>query len=241
MLIIKNTNTDAYFNLAAEEYLLKSKREDIFMAWRNANAVIIGRNQDAEREVDAETAAALNVRVVRRLTGGGAVYHDLGNVNYTFIRRGADGHFNDYPYFAAPMIAFLKKQGITAEFSGRNDILVSGSKISGTAQVKNGADVLFHGTLLIDTDMTVLGKVLKPDYEKLERHAIQSVRSRVTNLKELLPVGVDALTVMDLLCGEFLSVSGAVKYDLTQQDLAAIDRLREDKYSAHEWNYGGQE
>ena len=239
MLLIKNPNTNPYFNLAAEEYFLKTRTEDIFIVWRNFDAVILGRNQDAEREVDSEAVKTLGVKVVRRLTGGGAVYHDKGNVNFTFIRRNAEAYFNDYPYFAAPITSFLKTVGVDAEFSGRNDILAGGAKISGTAQVKHNSDVLFHGTLLIDTDLGILGKVLKPDYEKLERHAIKSVQSRVTNLKDIMSKPYTATEVMDLLFAHFLSNDGAENYDMTGADVAAIEELAGTKYSTYEWNYFG--
>jgi len=244
MLIIKNTCTDAYFNLAAEEYLLKRKAEDVFMAWRNDRAVIIGRNQDAAREVDDRYAAANGIKVVRRLTGGGAVYHDAGNVNYTFIQRKASEHFGDFPYFAAPVIAFLKRLGVDAEFKGKNDIVVklnseATAKIAGTAQVMFSGDILFHGTLLIDADMGVLAKVLKPDYEKLERHAIKSISSRVANLKDLFNKPYTALEIIDLLIAEFLKQPGAAEYGFTKEDNEGIIKLTKEKYSTRRWNYEG--
>ena len=240
MLIIFNDNTDAYYNLACEEYLLKNKTDNIFMVWRNKNAVIIGRNQNPAEEIDGAYVKEKDIKVVRRLTGGGAVYHDLGNINYTFVQRGAKEHFNDYKYFAAPIIEFLKTLGVTAEFSGRNDIIADGKKISGTAQVMVNEDVLFHGTLLIDTDINVLAKCLKPDYTKLERHGIKSVESRVTNLKQAIG-DMPVSRVMELLYNAFKEYKGykSREYKLTADDGAAIRKLVESKYGTREWNYDG--
>jgi lipoate-protein ligase A len=242
MLLIYNDNTDPYYNLACEEYLLKNKTDNIFMVWRNKNAVIIGRNQNPQEETDEEYIKAKSIKVVRRLTGGGAVYHDEGNINYTFIQRGAKEHFNDYKYFAAPIIEFLKTVGITAEFSGRNDIITGGGKISGTAQVMVNDDVLFHGTLLIDTDISVMTKCLKPDYTKLERHGIKSVESRVTNLKDVMG-GRTVPEIMRLLYNAFKEYKGykSREYKLTAEDDKAIKGLVESKYGTYEWNYNGNE
>jgi len=228
MKLIHNTNTNAHYNLALEEYLLKSKDFDIFMVWQNKNAVIVGRNQNTHNEVDAENIKRHGVQVVRRLTGGGAVYHDMGNINYTYIMRGASEHFNDYKYFAAPIVAFLRKIGIAADMSGRNDIVCGDKKISGTAQVKHGEDVLFHGTLLVDTDINMLTACLTPEVSKLTRHGIKSVSSRVMNLK----TGVAEM--IDMLIAE----AGAERYELTPEDIAETEKLMNEKYATDEWNYG---
>ena len=242
MLLIYNDNLDAYYNLACEEYLLKGKADNVFMVWRNKNAVIIGRNQNPAEEIDEAYVREKDIKVVRRLTGGGAVYHDEGNINYTFVQRGAKEHFNDYRYFAAPIIEFLKTLGVTAEFSGRNDIITGGKKISGTAQVMVNEDVLFHGTLLIDTDMGVLTKCLKPDYTKLERHGIKSVESRVMNLKDAAG-GKSAGEIMRLLYNAFKEYKGfqSREYKLTAADDRAIRKLVAEKYGTREWNYDGNE
>jgi len=235
VFVILNKNNDPAFNLACEEYLLKNKREDIAMLWQNDNAVIIGRNQIIENEVDAEYAEKHGIKVVRRQTGGGAVYHDLGNINYTFIARGAGGYFNDYIYFTRPITAFLQKLGIKAEFSGRNDIVAGGRKISGTAQVMYKDDVLFHGTLLVDTDIERLKSVLKPDYEKLGRHGIKSIVSRVVNLNEYTRLSAEEL--MRLLYAEFLE--GGEDYQLSADDIKETEIIARNKYRSREWNYLG--
>jgi len=235
MLCIKTNSTDAYFNLAAEEYFLKNFDRDIFMVWQNANAVIVGFNQITQNEIDRDIAKAKKIQVVRRLTGGGAVYHDMGNINYTFIRRKDAGHFNDFPYFAKPLTDFLNTLGVEAVFSGKNDILIDGKKCCGTAQTIHDDDVLFHGTLLVETDFSVLSSVLKPDYSKLKRHAIKSVVSRVVNLTEFLPF-VTAPKMFERIY-EYFAKDGE-EYEMTESDIKAVDKLRESKYTKDSWNYG---
>ncbi|MCL2751840.1 MAG: lipoate--protein ligase family protein [Firmicutes bacterium] len=242
MRFIYNPCIDPYYNLACEEYLLKNGAEDVAMLWRNANAVIIGRNQVAADEVDAVCAERHGVKVVRRMTGGGAVYHDLGNINYTFIVRNGASSLNDndsgaidFARFAAPVVAFLNKLGVPAECSGRNDITAGGKKISGTAKAMHDADVLFHGTLLVETDLERLSCVLKPNYDKLKRHGIESVSARIANLKELTGLNTDEL--LALLSAEF-KASGFIENPLTAEEAAEIEKLRDEKYAAREWTYG---
>ena len=135
MRYIISENTDAYFNLASEEYLLKHTDEDIFYLWRNDNAIIVGTNQNTLSEINVEYVKEKEIKVVRRLTGGGAVYHDLGNINYTFIENSKKS-FNDFRGFCEPITKALNELGVKAEFSGRNDMTIDGKKFSGTAQCK---------------------------------------------------------------------------------------------------------
>lgn len=236
MLLIKNSNKDAYHNMALEEYLLKEFDEDIFMVWQNENAIVVGRSQDANAEIDDTTVKKYNIQVVRRLSGGGAVYHDLGNVNYTYIMRKKSQYFNDYSYFSEPICAILRKLGVAAELSGKNDVTVLDKKISGTAQAKNGEDVLFHGTLLIDSDLKRMQDCLRPEKSKLLRHGITSIAGRVANLKPI--IGISAESFMDYLCEEIMSSNNARIYTLNDEDNLAIERLIKEKYTTDEWNYG---
>ena len=157
------------------------------MLWRNKSAVIVGQNQIIENEVDVPYAEANGIQIVRRMTGGGAVYHDLGNVNYTYIGRKAE-KFGNFLEFALPMIEFLRSLGVDAKHIGNNDIGIEDRsgvrKISGGAQAVRGEYILHHGTLLFDTDISVLEKVLTPDPAKLSSKGIKSVRSRVCNVSE---------------------------------------------------------
>lgn len=185
-------STDPYYNLAAEEYYLRASEEDVFMLWQNEPTVVIGRNQNMYAEVELAYTEAHGIHVARRITGGGAVYHDLGNVCYTFITSREKANVLDFAYFSAPVLKAMEALGIRAKLSGRNDLLAEVepdvfAKFSGAAETATKTRVLHHGTLLFDSDLQVLAKTLRPDPEKLRRKAIASVRSRVTNLKPLLP------------------------------------------------------
>lgn len=187
------TSHDPYYNLALEEYLFRTNEDEVFLLWQNDKTVVIGKNQNANVEVDIDFLRENEIKLARRITGGGAVYHDLGNLNYTFISRGEGGI--DFAEFASPIIKALASLGIVAVLSGRNDIEVEGRKISGNAQHREGGRVLHHGTLLFDSDLTVLSRVLRPDEEKMRSKAVRSVRSRVANVRELAekPITVDDL------------------------------------------------
>lgn len=182
MKYLRLLTTDPYLNLAIEEYLFNNSNDDIFMLWQNYNTVVIGKNQNAHAEINEEYSKENDIKIARRITGGGAVYHDLGNVNYTFIssKRGSG---IDFKYFTKPIIDALFEMGISAELSGRNDILVDGKKISGNAQHTSNGRVLHHGTLLFNSDLSVLSSVLNVDEEKIRARALKSTKSRVTNIK----------------------------------------------------------
>ncbi len=182
MKYIRLESTDPYYNLAVEEYLLRNGQEDIFMLWQNRPVVVIGKNQNAYAEVDLSYARAHGIDVCRRITGGGAVYHDLGNLNYTFITSTKKAQALDYAYFTGPIIQALCEMGIPCTLSGRNDLEADGKKFSGNAQSVSDERILHHGTLLFDTDAEVLSSVLKVDKEKLEFKAVKSHKSRVVNL-----------------------------------------------------------
>ncbi len=183
-LILKTTNPN--INLATEEYLFTHCDDDIFMLWQNEPTVVIGKNQNAFTELNMDYIRNNNIHIVRRITGGGAVYHDLGNVNYTFISRKKGSEGINFEYFTKPIIEALSSLGLSAELSGRNDILIDGKKVSGNAQHTSEKRVLHHGTLLFDSDLSILSDALKVDEEKIKAKAIKSVRSRVTNIKEYL-------------------------------------------------------
>lgn len=203
--------TDPYYNLALEEYLFERAEEDAFVLWQNAPTVVIGKNQNAYAELHMDEIARRGIRIARRITGGGAVYHDLGNLNYSYIANGT-GEL-DFARFEAPIISVLSRVGVAATTSGRNDILVDGRKFSGNAQHAKGARTLHHGTLLFDTDLTVLSSVLAVDVEKLKANAVRSVASRVTNLKEYLPAGFTVADLVSLIAKEMTEHYGAILAD----------------------------
>lgn len=234
-LFLTHENHDAYFNLASEEYLLKVKGGYFFYLWRNAPSVIIGVNQNAFSEVNFSYTHSHGIKVVRRMTGGGAVYHDLENINYTVIAP-HDETVDNYKKFTAPVIEYLRTLGVNAEFSGRNDITVDGKKISGNAQTVYDGRIMHHGTLLFNTDMSVLSDALKPNKLKIESKGIKSVRARVTNIYDCLPVKMSADEFLRGLC-EFFK-KDKEEYVLTEKDIEAIEKLKNEKYSKYEWNVG---
>lgn len=195
MKFIRLHTTDPYYNLAVEEYLFLHSEDDVFMLWQNDKTVVIGKNQNAYAELDVDFAREQGIRIARRITGGGAVYHDMGNLNYTYISAKKENSEIDFASFCAPIIESLRSMGVEAALSGRNDLMVDGKKISGNAQHLANGRVLHHGTLLYNSDLSVLSTVLRADPEKLKAKAIRSVSSRVMNIREVLPLegGADEL------------------------------------------------
>ena len=234
--LIFHTGTDPYFNLALEEYLLCRKSGSFFMLWRNSKSVIVGLNQNTAAEINAAFVRENGVAVVRRLTGGGAVFHDEGNINYTFIENGT-AHQNDYAYFSAPVIETLKKYGADASLSGRNDIVAGGGKISGAAQcVKNGR-TLHHGTLLYSADLSLLEGALNVSALKIESKGIKSVRSRVANIASLLDSPRTAQEFMTEFFEDIKALTGGEIYTLSPDETAQVNALADEKYRTDGWNY----
>ena len=190
MKTYKNECTDPQYNIRLEERIFDDFNgdEDFFMLWRNDKSVIVGSNQVIENEVDLEFASAHGISVIQRKTGGGAVYHDLGNVNYTYISDKLSD-FGNFLAFAQPVIGFLNSLGVNASHIGKNDIGIDGRKISGNAQRVKGKYILHHGTLMFDVDIAILERVLTPDPAKLHTKGVKSVRSRVCNISDYLGMG----------------------------------------------------
>ena len=237
MLCIYNPSTDPYFNLAAEEYFLDGCQEDVFMLWRNEPAIIVGKFQNSLSEINLDYVKEKQIKVVRRQTGGGAVFHDLGNLNFTFIESNSNGNFRT---FTEPILEVLHQLGVDARFEGRNDLTIDGMKISGNAQCVHHGRTLHHGTLLFAAEMTDLSQALKVNPLKFQDKAVKSVRKRVTNISEYLTD--KQFTVLDLADCIMRHVQStrehAITYQLTEADKQAINRLVNDKYSTWEWNFG---
>ncbi|CAK7072943.1 lipoate--protein ligase [Tissierella sp. P1] len=242
MKYLVNNSNDPRYNLAFEEYCFKSLdlKEDYVILWINGPAIIIGKNQNTIEEVNQDFVNERGIKVVRRITGGGAVYHDLGNLNFSIISMSTGIEKIDFKKYNIPIVKSLEKLGINCELSGRNDITLDGKKFSGIAQSVWKKRVLNHGTLLFDTELDVLSNALNVKQDKIESKGVKSVKSRVTNIKPYIDKDIDIYEFRDVLLKNIFEMEGEVpqEYKLSQEDLDEIQKLFEEKYSTWEWNYG---
>lgn len=243
MIFVDNKGIhDPRINLAIEEYLLKTmdvEKEPVLLFYINQPSIIIGKNQNTIEEINTDYVEDQGIIVVRRLSGGGAVYHDLGNLNFSFITKDDGDSFMNYKKFTQPVVDALVKLGVNAELSGRNDILVEGRKVSGNAQFATRGRMYTHGTLLFNTEIDEVVAALKVKKDKIESKGIKSVRSRVANISEFLK---DDMTVeqfrMEILKSVFGGEENIRYYELTEDDWTNIHKISEERYQTWEWNYG---
>ena len=237
-MYLETNSTDPAYNLAFEETVLRNRQDRPYLLlWQNDNTIVVGQNQNTAAEIDPDFVEEHHIHVVRRTTGGGAVYHDMGNLNYSFITDVENAADMSYQQFTRPVVEALQGLGLQAEASGRNDILVEGRKISGTAQRLLGKRMLFHGTLLFDSDPSMIAGALRADPAKFESKSTQSVRSRVGNIRSFLKEDMDLPAFWQYLKDAF-GGEGLETGTLTAEELAAVQALKERKYDTWEWTYG---
>ena len=240
MFYLESPSRDPYFNLALEEYVFErmDKSKSYFMLWQNDNTIVVGKYQNTAEEIDQAYVDAHGIRVARRLSGGGAVYHDKGNLNFTFIVDRADAPGLNFKIFVQPVVEALARFGVHAEFTGRNDLTIDGMKFSGNAQYARRGRLLHHGCIMLDSNLTSVADALRVKEAKFDSKAVKSVRSRVTTINAHAP----ALISMEDFKGalkECAMASGELEpCTLTEEDLAAIRKLRDEKYATWAWNYG---
>lgn len=239
MVYIENTCLDPRYNLALEEYVFYNLKfaEPVLLLWQNSPSVIIGRYQNTIEEINYDFVEENKISVVRRNTGGGAVYHDLGNLNYSLIVPAVESGI-DFKTFTIPLIKALRSYGIHAEQSGRNDILVDGCKFSGNAQQLYKEKLLHHGTIMFDVNVGQMVKALRVKPGKIESKGIKSVRSRVINLSSYFPKDMDIYEFKQLLLAFFNREYGVWQYDLSEKEQFEVKQLKDQKYSSWDWNYG---
>lgn len=238
MRCIKREETDPYFNLAAEEYLFKNFPGDTFMLWRNEPSIIIGKHQNAFAEINHEFVRKHNFKVVRRISGGGSVYHDLGNLNFTFITKGDINNLVDFSKFTLPIVETLSKLGLAVQIGQRNSLYLDGKKISGNAEHIYKDKIIHHGTLLFKSNLEYLNKALTPSDIQYQDKAVKSVRSTVTNISDHLPGFLKITEFENFIFKQMLNSKNAWQYDLTEEDKKSINILKDVKYQTWEWNYG---
>lgn len=238
MIYIQNDFTNPFFNHALEEYVMTQMQEEAFILWRNEPSILIGRNQNTLSEIHMDFVKANGIQVVRRLSGGGTVFCDLGNINFTFITR-KTGESNGFEKFANPVIEALRSLGVPAQFTGRNDIVIDGKKFSGNAQYHTPQWLLHHGTLLYSGDLSALAGALKSKHLKFKDKSVKSVGSRVTNIADHMAEPMDVLSFREYLKTFIMKSHGIDRvYSLTQEDLSAIARIQETRFESYNWNYG---
>jgi lipoate-protein ligase A len=240
MLYIDNNSTNPFYNLAMEEYLFNlDDNTDYVLLWQNEPTIVVGKYQNTAEEINSEYVKEKGIHVVRRITGGGAVYHDLGNLNYTFISKGNGKREFDFRKFTMPIVKALGKLGVEAELTGRNDITIAQKKFSGNAQYVSHGKILHHGTLLFNSKMEELANALKVSEDKFQSKGVKSVRSRVTNISDHLSIDISVSEFKELLLKYMFDEDTEMhKGQLKEADLNEIDSLMRNKYIKWEWNYG---
>ncbi len=240
LVYIRSKSVDPRFNLALEQYVFDELPRDneYFMLWQNKNTIVVGKHQNTFNEVNMNFVRDNDVHVVRRLSGGGAVYHDLGNVNFTFIMDKKDSKNIDFSMFCNAMIEVLSEFGVKAELSGRNDMVIEGKKFSGNSQYIKESRVMHHGTLMLDSDLEKVMLALTPDANKVMSKGVDSIRSRVTNISDYLDKKIDVEEFIATIVKSIYKNRTYAEYHLNDRDLKKINEIMHQRYLNWDWNFG---
>jgi len=238
MVCVLNPVTDIYFNLAAEEYLLKDWNKDVFMLWKSEPAVVVGKHQTTLAEFNYKVVKEHGIKVARRLSGGGTVYHDEGNLNFTFIRNEKEGKLINFRKYTQPIQSALKNMGLSTRFEGHNNLTVEGLKISGNAEHIFKNRVLHHGTLLFSTDLGLLNEVFTFPHVNYQHKGVRSVPAKVTNIRKWLHGNQDIASFQDQILNFILGTGITQTYSFKSGEVQQIKSLASEKYASWQWIYG---
>lgn len=241
MIYITINSHQPQFNLAMEEYCFTrlTQYDKIFLLWRNEPSIIVGKHQNTLQEINLPFVREHGIHVVRRISGGGAVYHDLNNLNYTIISNEESKTAFDFKTFSQPVIEALHDLGVNAHFSGRNDILVENKKICGNAQAYQNGRIMHHGCLLFDTDLSMLSKALEIPTDIIESKSVKSVRSGVANIKSFLREKISVTDFSEKILEQMKQKFPEIQaYHFSEKELAEINQTAKEKFTSDEWNFG---
>ena len=240
MIYLEPPGTDPYFNLALEEYVFEQmdRSRAYFMLWQNSNTIVVGKYQNTAEEINQAFVDAHGIRVVRRLSGGGAVYHDTGNLNFTFIVDQDTAPGLNFKILVRPVVEALARFGVHAEFTGRNDLTIGGMKFSGNSQYAKHGRLLHHGCIMLDSNLTDVADALRVKQAKFDSKAVKSVRSRVTTINTHAPTPIAMEDFKSALRACAMAGGALEPYTLTAEDMLAVQKLRDGKYVTWAWNYG---
>lgn len=240
MYYLETKSRDPYYNLAFEEYVFEKldRSHAYFLLWQNSNTIVVGKYQNTAEEINQDVVYEKGIRVARRLSGGGAVYHDDGNLNFTFIVDA--GNIEDFQFeaFVKPVVKTLEKMGVKAEFNGRNDITIDGMKFSGNSQYMKHGRIMHHGCIMLDSNLASVADALRVRAAKFESKSVKSVRSRVTTINMHTAHKYTIDEFKKLLVETIAETNELEKLELTEEQKLEIEQLRKEKYATWEWNYG---
>ena len=240
MIYLESPSTDPYFNLAMEEYIFSrlDQSKQYFMLWQNDNTIVVGKYQNTAEEINQQFVEEHGIKVARRLSGGGAVYHDRGNLNFTFIVDQRDLSDFNFEVFVVPVIKALQRIGVHAEFNGRNDLTINGKKFSGNSQYTKHGRILHHGCIMLDSNLTNVSDALNVKDAKFESKGVKSVRSRVTTINAAAPEPVTMKQFKCILKDAIAEETPLEPLTLNEAQMAEVRMLRDSKYATWDWNYG---